>query len=160
MAKTRADLPPFDVKEVFDYRDGHLFWKHSSRGRSITKPVGTCLSTGYRSVVVGGRWFMVHRLVYLFHTNEWPEIIDHIDGNKLNNCIENLRSASKSLNGLNLHSLNAKNKSGFRGVYWNKRANKWIAQITVNRKTMYLGCYEDVLEAASAVKIQLDKYIP
>ena len=152
MAKTRNDPPEFDVREVFDYADGSLFWKQPGRGRKIGAAVGSLMLNGYITLNVKGRYFLVHRLIYLFHTNKWPELIDHIDCNKSNNRIENLREANKSENGLNTKELRKNNKSGFKGVYWSVSVNKWIAQYTSNRKTTYLGCFDEPVKAAKAIK--------
>jgi hypothetical protein len=152
MAKTRNEPPSFDVREVFDYSDGNLLWKQPGRGRKIGAVVGSLMLNGYISLNVKGRYFYVHRLVYFFHTGRWPELIDHIDCNKSNNRIENLREVNKSQNGLNRKDLMPNNKSGFNGVYWSKAAKKWIAQSTLNRKTTYIGGFNEPVEAAKAIK--------
>ena len=155
MAKTRTDPPSFDPKEMFSYKDGQLFWKQSGRGRKVGSAVGSRMISGYINLNIKGRYFYIHRLVYLFHTGRWPEVIDHIDCDRSNNKIENLREVSKSQNALNTKSLHPGNKSGFKGVYWSKVASKWVAQCTTNRKTIYLGCFDDPVEAAKKIKAYL-----
>jgi hypothetical protein len=159
MAKTRTDPPSFDVKELFTYEDGKLFWKQPGKGRKVGAAVGSQMLNGYINISIKGRYFYVHRLIYLFHTNKWPDLIDHIDCNKSNNRIENLREANKSLNSLNRKELMPNNRSGFNGVYWSKAASKWIAQSTLNKKTTYIGCFDDPVEASKAIKNYL-KEIP
>lgn len=159
MAHARTDPPNFVVTEVFDYEDGQLLWKQPGRGRKVGRPVGDKMLNGYIRINVKGRFFYAHRLIYFFHTGKWPELIDHIDCNKANNRFENLREVTKSQNGLNTKELRLSNKSGFKGVYWSKRANKWIAQCTANRKTTYLGGFDNPVQAAAAIQSYLDQQL-
>lgn len=77
------------------------------------------------------------------------ELVDHIDGNPLNNTRNNLRLASKSQN--SIHSaLHSRNKSGYRGVFWDRRSGKWRASIVCEGKTHELGRFSDVIEGAQA----------
>lgn len=72
--------------------------------------------------------------------------IDHRDLDKLNNSRTNLRSATYSQNGMN-RGLLSNNKSGYTGVYWHERDQRWYVQITVNKETMYLGFCDNLEEA-------------
>jgi hypothetical protein len=152
MAKTRLDLPDFDPSEMFSYRNGNLFWKSGGRGRTIGKKIGSLLPNGYVFVQIKGRYFMVHRLIYLMHHKTWPEYIDHIDCNKSNNKIENLREITKSLNALNVKVNKKNNSSGFNGVYWSNRSKKWIAQVSRNHKTKYIGGFDTPVKAAEEIQ--------
>lgn len=86
----------------------------------------------------------MHRLIK-------PKIdrIDHLDGNGLNNTKGNLRAATASQNAVN-SKMRSTNTSGYRGVTFNKNANKWLAQIRINSKNTYLGLFECPIEAAKA----------
>lgn len=74
---------------------------------------------------------------------------DHVNGNPLDNRRENLRSCTRTENVHNTR-MNHDNKSGFKGVYWNKRAKKWYAQIANNGKHHHLGTFNTAQEAAVA----------
>lgn len=107
-----------------------------------------CRNTGGHQ---NNRAIYMHRLIMsriLGRELERGEIVDHKDGNGLNNCRDNLRLATKSTN-----SQNAKRRidasSGFKGVTWNKAANRWQGQINVNGRHIYLGLF-DTPEAAYA----------
>ena len=76
--------------------------------------------------------------------------IDHINGNTLDNRIENLRAATNSQNGTNRTTLSSNNTSGFRGVHFHKESKKWVAKITLTGETKYLGLFNTVEEAAKA----------
>ena len=82
------------VRALFNYRDGNLYWKISKSYRiKIGNLAGRINKQGYRSVGINNKEYRYHRLIYLYHYGYLPKFIDHIDGNKLNNNIDNLRSA-------------------------------------------------------------------
>ncbi len=94
-------------------------------------------------------WDYVHRLVAREFVDN-PEgrlIVDHIDNNKSNNCVNNLRWVNASQNNMNSRK-NTKAFSSFKGVYFNKRANKWQAYIKFGEKLTHLGVFENEKEAA------------
>lgn len=74
--------------------------------------------------------------------------VDHKDGDGLNNVSSNLRLATASQNQMNMRKHTK--KSGLKGAYYHKRDNRWLAQISINRKHVYLGCYETEIEAHNA----------
>lgn len=87
------------------------------------------------------------------------QIIDHIDGNPLNNAKSNLRFATRSQNAANTSCVTlSRNQSGFRGVSWAKKCNMWRADLSVNAKKMWLGYFTDKLEAAKAYNEAARKY--
>ena len=88
---------------------------------------------------------------------ELPELLDHIDRNSENNRIENLRHADKKINSIN-RGLQANNKSGHRGISWNKNSEKWEIYITVNNKRIPLGLKSNLEEAIEVRKQAEDKY--
>ena len=85
------------VKQLFEYRDGALYWKISLNSRSIIgKKAGSLSSKGYFRVSINGKTRYIHRLIFLMHHGYVPKIIDHKDGNSLNNKIENGRRISRT----------------------------------------------------------------
>jgi len=95
--------------------------------------------------------FLVHRLLALaFIKNpEDKEAVDHIDNNRQNNNLTNLRWATLAENGMN-RKMNITNTSGYKGIYFCKQTNKWKAEITFNGKRIYLGRFETIEDAAAA----------
>ena len=85
------------------------------------------------------------------------ELVDHIDGNGLNNCRSNLRIATSSQNMQNSKKSKA-NTSGFKGVSYHRRAQKWCAAISVNGKNKYLGLFESPEKAHEAYCEAAKKY--
>lgn len=127
------------LRELFDYKDGELYWKQSGTGRKIGVPAGTVKSDGYRSIGINGKIYLTHRLIFLYHHDYLPEFLDHIDGNPLNNNILNLREATKQENAQNAKKYKFHNgkptSSKFKGVSWNKRAKNGslISRLAVKR---------------------------
>ena len=138
------------VCHLLDYRDGQLFWKHPKQGRKLGYPVG-CKSRGYLCAMIDGTLYRVHRLIFLHQHGYIPVEIDHRDGNGENNRIENLRPATSSENKWN-RGTNKNNTSGYKGVTWDKRRSKWVAQIVIDRKHKALGQFDNAKEAHEAYK--------
>jgi hypothetical protein len=110
---------------------------------------GSVCSNGYLSIRVLNKSYKAHRLAWLYMTGEWPKnVIDHVNGIKDDNRFCNLREATSSQNMFNC-KLTKRNTSGFKGVSFNKRKNKFVAQIRINKKQTYLGVF-DTAELASA----------
>jgi len=88
------------LKEIFDYKDGSLIRKIKTSNRvNVGDIAGSNSGNGYLRACVLGEYFYIHRLVFMWHFGYFPNEIDHIDGNKHNNTIENLREATHSQNG-------------------------------------------------------------
>lgn len=149
-----------EIKKLFRYdpKSGHLYWIAPGKGRSKKKPAGTKLSTGYLGIVIGPKRYLAHRLCWLLHYGELPkDQIDHINGNKTDNRIVNLREATNSQNGKNL-KLSARNTSGVTGVTFDKQTQKWRASIKVDGKDINLKRWASFEDAVSARKAAEQKY--
>lgn len=102
---------------------------------------------GYRKWHLNGRAWLEHRLVYLYHHGWLPQYIDHINNNRADNRIENLRPATKQQNQGNA-SINKNNVSGYKGVCWHAQQDLWRAYIAINRKQKHLGVFKCKEDAA------------
>ena len=141
-------LPPLDVlNDLFNYDPvtGEILWKVARGPLKANNKAGTLNQNGYLQVQVKGKLFYHHRLAWaLYHGEEvTPEdIVDHINGDKTDNRITNLRKVTHSEN--NLNRTYRPNISGHRGVYYSKHGKKkW--QVKLGRD--YYGCYETIEEA-------------
>jgi HNH endonuclease/AP2 domain len=106
---------------------------------------GVCFN-GYRKIYIKGKAYYEHRLAFLYMTGEWPSNqVDHVNNDRADNKWCNLREASQSEN--NANGLPRVGRIEPRGVYFEASRQKWMAQIVVNRQTIYLGRY-DTAEAA------------
>ena len=155
------DLTAEYVRSILDYNPetGVFTWKEGRRGVKKGAIAGHIHPSGYRFIMVDGRHYQAHRLAWLYYYNEWPKgLLDHKDRDPANNRISNLRECTRSENAHN--SMKSWGSSKYRGVCWCKRANKWVARISVNNKVIYLGVFDDELEAANAYKQAKEKYHP
>ena len=136
---------------LFYYEDGVLFWKED-RGVNLVKdkPVGNVTKTGYYESKLNKKPFKVHRAIFVMHHGYLPEQIDHIDGDKKNNDIANLRAATPAENKAN-QVIYKNNTSGVKGVYL--KNNKWNAQINYAGKRRYLGAFNTIELASEFVDL-------
>ena len=137
---------------------------HRNRGSGKTKrgdPVGTLVQSYYR-VNVDGRSISLHRAVWLYKhpgcykDSEIPPILDHINMNKQDNRYENLRPVSRTFNNFNVRK-REDSSSNYRGVSWNKRSEKWTAQIKVGGKHRHLGIFPGTPEGEIAAALAWDR---
>ena len=148
--KTIKPLPPIEeLKELFHYEpDTGLFrWKFSRGGAEANSVAGSLHSKGYIDVTINEKHFKAHRLAWALYYNQDPGgmQIDHIDKNKSNNKITNLRLASHRGNKAN-SGPKKNNKLGVKGIYY--KNDKFRATIKKNGKTCHLGYYDTIEEAS------------
>lgn len=149
------------LKALFYYKNGKLFNKVSRGSARKDSESGYIAEDGYRRVRVDGRYYYIHRLIWNLLTNkEIPEdlFIDHIDGNRLNNHIENLRLASSLENQYN-KARQTNGSSQYKGVWFDQVKQRWKASIRFENKRHYIGQFNTEIEAAIAydelaIKIQ------
>ena len=145
-----AEITQELLNEMFEYSDGKLYWKQSTNQKiKIGSEAGSTDAYGYRVIKYKGKAYKAHRVIYMMHYGCMPKYVDHIDGNKLNNCIENLRDATAAQNCQNA-STRVDNKSGYKNVNWNPNLHKWVVQLQANGKKHHVGCFDD-LELAGLV---------
>ena len=140
------------VQDLFDYRDGKLFWKSPPTASvRVGQEAGYTCDRGYRYVRIEGKSYLAHRLIFLLYHGYLPKMLDHIDGNPSNNNIDNLREATNSENQRNKRQ-QKNNTTGFKGVNYNKTVGKYYGQIQKNGKRYNTTLTEDIKEAVRAVE--------
>lgn len=98
---------------------------------------------GYKCGAILGHGYLTHRVIWLFETGSWPaDQLDHINGDRTDNRMENLREVSNAENARNM-SISVRNKSGIPGVFWEAQRRKWIANIGENGRTKHLGSFDE-----------------
>lgn len=142
------------LRDVFSYDEatGALCWRVSLRGRGAIagREAGTVRPDGYRSVMIDQKRYPVHRIIWKMVTGSDPEVmIDHIDGDRLNNRISNLREADFSENAHN-SALPTTNTSGHRCVFFYKRTGKWRAQVSARGVAQHVGYFATKEQAIAA----------
>lgn len=147
-------LTQAQVRELFDYdsENGILIRKTFKSGKR--KPCGhRPILNGYGYVKIHGKKYLAHRIIWFWYYDSMPNgEIDHIDRDRINNRIENLRVVSRTEN---LHNckLSSNNTSGFPGVTWDKQRNKYRAQIRADNKLIRLGQFAAAEEAYLAYQL-------
>lgn len=131
------------LHELFSYVDGELLWKVRKGYTTKIGEIAGFQGKEYKQVGIDGKLYPCHRLIFLFHNGYLPQCIDHADGNKLNNRIENLREATRAENSQNC-AISRNNKCGFKNVYWHKQRQKWNVLVQANGQRYDCGFYEDI----------------
>jgi citrate synthase len=123
------------LKEVLHYdADTGQFTRLPANGRNGKHCVGT-IHRGYLIIDISYKKYKAHRLAWLYVHGEWPnDQIDHINGDKVDNRISNLRAATPSQNKQNARKARSDSRSGLIGAIWSSRQNKWRAVIMVEGK--------------------------
>ena len=146
------------LKELFDYdpETGNLIWKVNLRGRfaKIGKIAGGPHCNGYRNLCVDQYRVLVHRMVWLYHHGFIPpNEIDHINGIKADNRIENLRLATRTENLQNTKKARSKH-TNLIGVGYCKRDNVFVSSIRADGKRIHLGTFKTAEEAHTAYVVK------
>ncbi|MCC2649895.1 MAG: hypothetical protein K0R61_7 [Microvirga sp.] len=145
------------LRQVLHYDpDTGLFTRLFGKGRG--KPTrGTLHHTGYLFIGVDGVTHLAHRLAWLYVTGEHPpEDVEHRDLDKANNRFANLRECNDSTNQANTKPRPG-NTSGYKGVCWNKKSNKWQAGIKKDGKSHHLGLFDCPVAAHLAYATAADR---
>ena len=143
----------------YDPLTGILTWKPRDNVRWNKRYAGrqafTCVSRGYYTGTIFGVNYKAARIIWKMVHGFDPEVLDHIDGNKTNNVISNLRNVSQSDNTKN-RSNYKNNTSGYPGVSWIPRLQKYQVTTGGSKNRKYHGVYSD-LEEAIQIKQQAEK---
>ena len=155
-------MPDLTVEQLrgllkYDPETGVLTWLVSGRRMKprAGEVAGCADPRGYIQIRINRRLYWAHRLALAIVNGEWPDgEVDHLDGDKGNNRLSNLRVGTKATNMQNLRRAMTSNKSsGLLGAHWNKERQKWKAAITVDGRTVYLGLF-DTAQAAHTAYVQ------
>jgi hypothetical protein len=147
-----------EMHRLFEYRDGSLFWKEMSTNNTVNlvgQLAGYIHSTGYRLIRVYGYQYKAHRLMFLYHYGYMPKFVDHINGVKNDNRIENLRPATKAQNCQNA-SRRLGNTSGVKGVSKMPRLEIWRARLQANGKKYEIGGFKTKELATEFIELLRD----
>lgn len=159
----RTDASDFRNAFSYDPVVGEIKWKiDAGQNGRAGNVAGSFTAKGYRQVVLNRKSYLAHRVAWLLHHGSWPtRQLDHINENKADNRLVNLRLATNTQNTCN-RGKNINNTSGFKGVSWHKRVGRWQAQIGVGRdtgrRTICLGYFNTPEEAYAAYCVAAAKY--
>ena len=148
-------IPPetvqaFSMLVNIDPDTGYVTWKAKKANRKAGAEVGMTTDEGYRRTAFNGHYFYVHRFLWAYVNGPIPDgyELDHINGDRGDNRVANLRLCTAKQNKQNMHGAPKNKKSGGAlGATWNARHQKWKTQIGLNGKSIYLGYYDTAEEA-------------
>lgn len=150
-AISRTDLRAEHVREglSYDALTGQFRWARPGPKVTVGSIAGTVIR-GYCMIHFRGVDYHAHRLAWLYVHGSWPSgDVDHRNGNRLDNRIENLREATRSQNCANM-GVARHNSSGFKGVSYNRLTGRWHAYISHEGRRHHLGLFGTVEAAAAA----------
>ena len=139
------------LNKIFEYNKetGVLIWKVTRSSKVKCGMIAGSLNPhngGYIQVIFNKRAYYAHKIIWEMIYGERPKYLDHIDGNRANNRLNNLRSVNASQNACNSR-VSKRNTTGYKGVHWNKQRNKWTVFVRKNRKLHYGGAYINLIDA-------------
>lgn len=145
-------LPYNSVTGEFTYSD---LCKHRMKNKVAGTTISKHPNTGYKRIYLLRKWYQAHRLAWLYVYGVWPDgEIDHVNNERGDNRIENLRVVSRSENMTNSKTKKG-NTSGMKGVYWNADWGKWCATVSIKKQRYWLGGFVDIQDAKNAVVTKL-----
>ena len=158
MARMESKITAAQVRHLLSYdaMSGVFTWRENRSNVKAGAVAGCKNVHGYLVIRLFGKLRLAHRLAWLHHYGDegMPALLDHINGDKADNRIANLRAATKVINGQNRRTAQTNNKSsGLLGVAWLERVQKFMAYIDVGGKRRYLGLHSD---KAVAHQVYLD----
>ena len=135
------------LKSILNY-DKHIgifTWKVKCNVMiNIGDVAGSLKQTGYREIAYKQKWYREHKLAFIYEHGYFPKLIDHINGEKADNRIENLREATQSQNQFNSQRIN---KHNTRNVRFRKDRNKWVITFYTNNTPKQYGSFDNFDEA-------------
>lgn len=156
------DIEISDVIKRLDYdpETGFFVWKADGRVFRRGDVAGSLNNQGYWTIGLMGKRRSAHRLAWMHFYREVPRLcVDHIDGNRANNSIKNLRIATRRQNNMNMK---VKSTTGFKGVSHHKLTGKFQAAIKIDGKNHHLGLFHTAYDAhvayVSAAKLLFGQY--
>lgn len=134
----------------YDPISGKIFWRIGGGRRKKGEEAGSVNKTRWNTYIeigVGGGIYKAHRIAWAIYYGSWPSgLIDHNNGNSMDNSISNLRLATAAQNSHNA-TIRKSNTTGFKGVTYKRNENAYVAQIRANGSRKYLGIYRTAEEA-------------
>jgi hypothetical protein len=149
-----------ELLNIFEYDpfSGILKWKISRSNMIKGSVVGCMHQSGYKILTLQSKSYRLHRIIWIMLFGNIPNgfYIDHINGNKIDNRLENLRLATNNQNQQN-RPAPKNNSSGYRGVTWHKQMKQWMARICHNNKRTTIGFFDTAEDAYEAYKKEAKK---
>ena len=132
------------LQSLFDYRDGELYWKITkSQKTKAGNKFGCPDKYGYQVGSIDYKVYKAHRLIFTLFHGYLPKEVDHVNGDKTDNRIENLRAVTNSQNQYN-KCVQKNNTSGCKNVSWDQSISKWVVRVSFDKTQRYIGSFTDL----------------
>jgi len=145
----------------YNPKTGSIIWVlPRSKNVKAGAEAGSISKKGYRQMTFMGRTLSIHRVAWAMHYGEWPKLcIDHINGDRADNKLENLRDVSSSVNAMNRHKIVCGNRRKFVTGITLHNSGKWMVQLYchVDKKVKYYGLYQKKCDAAGVAQKILER---
>lgn len=134
----------------YDSESGHLYWKTNLGRCQSSRPAGHLAKNGYWVIRINNTLYKSHRVIFAMVHKRWPKLyVDHVDGNRSNNRVCNLREATRSQNMHNV-KLRCDNKTGVKGIAWEADRNKYVAYVSIRGCIKFKKRFSSLESAISA----------
>lgn len=151
------DIEQLRERLSYEPETGLFRWVRPRIGMVSGAVAGSVNNYGYVVINTSGRMFKAHRLAWLFvHGEEAHGLMDHINGDRADNRIANLRVVTAQQNATN-RCARSDSKSGAKGIYWRESKRRWIAEICSHGKRVCLGSFRDRADAEAAYRAAAKK---
>jgi len=151
--KAQAHLTQARLRALLEYdqTEGVFRWLVYYGGLTVGSAAGTMNTNGYMVIGIGGQKYRTHRLAWLYTHGVWPtDTIDHMDCDRTNNRISNLRAVPHCINMQNMRQATKANALGELGVYWSNKRKGYMASVSLNNKKKRRGPYKTQARASLA----------
>lgn len=145
------------LEKLLTLHEDGCFYNNRSRGPIKAGQLAGYIDVhGYHRLMIDGVKYYAHHLVWFWVHGEWPDEIDHIDGDRSNNVPSNLRLCNRSQN--NFNSRRSTGESGLRGAYLDHRNLQWYSKIQLGGQVTFLGNFATAEDAHRAFEAAAERY--
>jgi hypothetical protein len=144
-----VDITKEFLHNIFEYNNGNLIYKQDRLIKRKGEIAGSILKKGYIQIGINGKTYLAHRLIFFMFNGFMPKYVDHINGIRNDNRIENLREADSFQNNWNRKKIPNK-KFPAKGIYKHSKYDKYCVEITFKGERIHLGIFDTLDEAVKA----------
>lgn len=151
----RISLDALKALLEYDPSTGHFKNKITRKRAAAGAIAGSRATIGYIDIRINGKHYWGHRLAWFYNHGEWPKFVDHINGDRADNRLQNLRSVTRKQNAWN-RGIDSRSETGVKGV--SKVRNKFVASIWQGRKHITLGSFDNLEDAAQVYDLAIQQF--